>query len=180
MFEQSLLSFAFQDALKKVSSVDNYLLDGFNRSVINTIDGWLREHPFFHWLVNHPLISAIAFLIAAILIIRLLVTIYRAISSTIDRMWLWILQSPFLLLKLVFGWERKPKNSPENTLINNYQVTSNPEQLQEILRRLDLIQQQQAQILLDIAELKQESVAIAPIDNSSQLKLAGKMQQNRE
>ena len=173
MLEQNLLSFAFQDAIDKVSGVDDYLLNNFNRSIVNSINSWLSEHPVFNWLVSHPLISAITFLIAAVLTIRLLATIYRAIANTIDRMWLNVLQFPFWLLKMLFGWEKQPKNNAEKTLINNYEITANPEQLQEIVARLDSIQQQQAQIILDLDRLKKSRVFSASNPNEVKLIVNG-------
>ena len=158
MPEQSLLSFAFTDAIKNISSVDDYLLNGFNRSVANSINSWLLEHPWFYWLVHHPWISTISFLILVIFTIKLLGTIYRAIANAIDRLWLAILRFPLWLFKLLFGWSRK---ADKIAIAKHSSIVSegfdNPEQLQDIVRRLDLIQQQQAQILLEMAKLKQES-----------------------
>ena len=154
MLSRQLVAFAFQDAMDKVTSWDDRLLSNLGRSVTSSVNSWLVNHPFFYWLVNHPLISLLIALIAIVLIVRLAITIYRAIASMIDRMWLWILRSPFLLLKFLFGWEVKPKNVPVNSTITNYEITNNPEQLQEIMTRLDTIQQQQQQILEDIAQLK--------------------------
>ena len=160
MLSRNLVSFAFPDVMNKVTSWDELLLNNLGRSLNSSINGWLINHPFCHWLIDHPLISLLATLIAIILIVRLLATIYRAIANIIDRMWLWILRSPFLLLKFLFGWQKKDPDISPNTLITNYEVTNNPEQLQEILIRLEQIQQQQAQILLDIAQLKQKSLTI--------------------
>ena len=83
-------------------------------------------------------------------------------------MWLWILRSPWLLLKFLFGWPAKPATG--NTTVTNYEVTNNPEQLQEIIARLDQIQQQQEQIIQDLAQLKQQPLTIEP----KQLRLAEK------
>lgn len=149
----------FQNATEKASSLDDYVLDSISDSVVSRLDAWLIQHPFIYWSVNHPIISLIGGLITIILTIRLLATIYRALAKMIDRMWLWILRSPWLLLKFFFGWEKKPK-IPPNSIITNYEVTNNPEQLQEIMTRLDKIQQQQEQILQDLALLKQQPHSI--------------------
>lgn len=151
------VSSSFQNAINTADSWDDRLVNSVGSSINSRIGTWLANHPTLAWLVHHPLISLIAGLIAVVLIVRLVATIYRAIASTIDRMWLWILRSPFLLLKLLFGWEIKPKHNAVNTTITNYEVTSNPEQLQQIMARLDLIQQQQQQIIQDLEHLKQRS-----------------------
>ena len=159
---KAIASSSFHNGIKKANSLDNYLVDSIASSVTSYLDDWLVQHHFLHWLVNHPVISLVGSLITVILVIRLFVTIYRTIATAIDRMWLWILQSPFLLLKFLFGWEVKSKTVPSNTTITNYEVTNNPEQLQEIMTRLDKIQRQQEQILQDITQLKQQSQPINP------------------
>ena len=112
-------------------------------------------------MVNHPLIALVTSLTVIILTVRLLLTVYNAIASTIDRMWLAILRSPVNLLKFLFGWQPKPKTVDlANTTVTNYEITKDSAQLQEIVTRLDRIQQQQQQIIQDIAELKQQPLTI--------------------
>ena len=152
-------SASFQDAIAKASDWDRYFLDNISHSINSRLNVWLYNHPTVAWGVHHPLISLIIGSIAIVLVIRLLLTIYRAIASTIDRMWLWILRSPWILLKFLFGWEAKPKPDT-NTNITNYEITNNPQQLEEIMTRLELIQQQQQQIIQDLELLKGRSHSI--------------------
>jgi hypothetical protein len=126
------------------------------RSITFFLDSWFEQHPFIYWLTQHPIFSLITILILVVLLIRLLVTIYRAIANSIDRLWLWILRSPFLLLKSLFGWEFKSKELKTTNTITNYELTTNSEQLQEIITRLDEVQEQQKLILREIAQLKQQ------------------------
>ena len=153
---------------------DNRILDNVSNSVYSRFDVWLTNHPAIHWLLNHSLISLIIGLVAIVLVIRLLVTIYRTIASTIDKMWLWILRSPFLLLKFLFGWEVKSKISSANTTITNYEVTNNPELLRDILLRLEHLQQQQNEIIRDLALLKQKTPGIKATKIEPNLRLATK------
>ena len=149
-------------ATDKASNVDDYIVSSIGNTVGTRLSIWLTQHPLIAWLVNHPLIAAVASLITAILVVRLVLTIYRAIASTIDRMWLAILRSPFTILKFLFGWEAKPKNIPSNTTVTSYEVTNDPQKLQEIMTRLDLIQQQQQEIIRELALLKQQPLTIEP------------------
>ena len=149
-------------ATEKATSLDDRLIDGIANSLGSHLNAWLARHPAISWSLDHPIISLVGGLIALILTIRLLVTVYRAIASAIDRMWLWILRSPWLLLKLLFGWERKPKTDPANTFVTNYQVSADTEQLQDIVKRLDKIQRQQEQILARLGLLKQQPLTIEP------------------
>jgi hypothetical protein len=149
-------------ATEKASSVDNYLVEGISNSVGSRIAVWLTQHPLIAWLVNHPVMAILTSLIAIILLVRLLLTIYRAIASTIDGLWLGILRSPWRLLKFLFGWQPKPKTVTSNTTVTNYEVTNDSQQLQEIMTRLEQIQQQQQEIIRDLALLKQQPLTIEP------------------
>ena len=157
---------------EQTTSLDNYLVNSIGNSISSSLNNWLLKHPLIAWLFNHPLIGLVSCLLAVILTIRLLVMIYRAIANAIDRLWLWILRSPWLLLRLLFGWSTKTKT--DNTTVTNYEVTHNPEQLQEILARLEQIQQQQERIIQDLAQLKQQPLTIEP----QQLQLAEKSSQH--
>lgn len=166
---QSKASSLWQEATDRATSLDDRLLNGIGNSLNYHWRNWLAQHHTIAWLIDHPIISLIAGAIALILIIRLVLTIYRSVANTIDRMWLWILQSPWMLLKLLVGWEKPKLDSPDslNTLVTNYQVTADAEQLREILLRLDKIQQQQQQIMQDLQLLKQQPLTI----ESQQLQL---------
>lgn len=149
-------------ATEKAASADNYLMDRIGNSVGSSIAVWLNQHPMVAWLVSHPLMAMLISLVAIILVVRLLLTIYRAIANTIDRLWLAILRSPLRLLKFLFGWQPKSKTTTSNTTVTNYEVTSDSQQLQEIMARLDHIQQQQQEIIQDLAFLKQQPLNIEP------------------
>lgn len=140
--------------IDRVNFWDNRIIDNVGNSLYSRFDIWLTNHPLVNWLVNHSLISIVLGLVVTVLVIRLLVTIYRSIASTIDRMWLWILRSPFSLVKLLFGWEVKPKSNSSITEIANYEVTNSSQQLQEILVCLKHLQQQQEEIVRDLELLK--------------------------
>ena len=163
------------NATAKVSSWDDYLVEGIGNSVGSRLAVWLTQHPFIAWLVNHPVMAILTGLVVTILVVRLLLTIYRAIASMIDRLWLEILRSPWRLLKFLFGWEAKPKTIAANTTVTNYEVTNDSQQLQEIMTRLEQIQQQQQEIIRDLALLKQQPLTIEP----RQLQLAEKKISNQ-
>ena len=146
-------------AENQVFSVDDYIVDRFNHSFSSSVAIWLNNHPLIAWAVNHPFITLTASLIVAVLTIRLMVTVYRAIANTIDRMWLGILRSPFIFLKLVFGFKTK-KVDGVNSIVTNYEVTNDSEKLALIMARLDTIQQQQEQIIKELAVLKQQPLTV--------------------
>ncbi|WP_036478342.1 hypothetical protein [Myxosarcina sp. GI1] len=138
------------------TTTNDYMLDKFKSSLDYTINSWFAEHPLILWLVHHPLITVVGMAIATIFMIRLFVAVYKLITTSIDRLWLWILQAPFLLLKKLFGWEVRVKDKNLTKTVTNYELTTNSEQLSAICDRLDLVQKQQQQILAEIARLKAE------------------------
>ena len=148
----------------------NHVIESVSSSLNSRLDLWLIHHPLIHWLFNHALISLVLGSICLILIIRLFLTIYRVLASAVDRMWLAILRLPFSLLKLIFGWEFKSRESLSSMEITNYEVTHNPEQLEEILNRLEQIQQQQQQIVRDLTLLKQQALDTKSVEIELNLK----------
>ena len=152
----------FDRATDRAANVDDYIVNSVSNTVGTRFSVWLTQHPSIAWLVNHPLIALIAILITTILLVRLVLTVYRAIATTIDRMWLAILRSPFAVLKFLFGWSPKPEITSTNTTVTNYEVTNDADKLQEIMTRLDLIQQQQQEIIRELALLKQQPLNIEP------------------
>ena len=157
-------SLMLNQALEQSSSVDDYLVGRVMGSIKLSLARWLANHPVIAWMYAHPLLSLLAILLCFILTLRLLATIYRAIAQAIDSLWLWILRSPWLLLKLIWGGHTKPQaaetvTTKAQTTVTNYTVSNNAAQLQSMLERLDIIQQQQQQILQELAELKQQPLA---------------------
>ena len=111
---------------------------------------WIEQHPRLLWMLQHPVISIVGVLISLILFSRLL----AAVAYLIDQAWLWIIKTPWLLLKSLFGIKHKTSEALGNTI--NYEVAINPEQLTTIVKQLERIEKQQKQILQDVAILKQQ------------------------
>ncbi|MGF1542416.1 MAG: hypothetical protein ACFCU5_18570 [Pleurocapsa sp.] len=137
--------------------MNDRLIDRTELAINSFLAGWFEQHPSISWIVGHPLISLIASLVILILLIRLFVAVYKLIINFIDRLWLWILRSPWLLIKFLFGWEVKPKPETTATSITNYQVTSDSELLTKICDRLTTIERQQQHILQEITSLKKQA-----------------------
>ena len=115
---------------------------------------WLEQHPIMFWMVQHPIISIVGSFIGVILFSRLL----SAIAYLIDKVWLWIIKTPWLLIKSLLGINKKTSEDVGNTI--NYELAINPEQLTKIIKQLARIEKQQQQILQDIASLKQENKTV--------------------
>ncbi|MDJ0743125.1 MAG: hypothetical protein QNJ32_07150 [Xenococcaceae cyanobacterium MO_167.B27] len=115
---------------------------------------WIEQHPRILWLLQHPVTTLVGILISIILFSRLL----AAIAYLIDRIWLWIIKAPWLLVKSLLGIKNQTSEAVGQTI--NYELAVNPEQLTKIVNQLEKIEKQQQQILQDVAILKQQSQTI--------------------
>jgi hypothetical protein len=105
-------------------------------------------------LLQHPLISLISFLSALILLFR----IFNAIAQLLDKLWIWLLKSPIVLFKSLFGFQNKPT---ETSLLKSQELSAtNSLQISQIMEKLETIKQQQQQIIREIATLKQQNIKI--------------------
>ena len=116
-----------------------------------SVDSWLAEHISILWLLQHPFVSVVGFVITLVLFARLLV----AIATLIDRLWLWILGLPITLFQSIFTSGDRQKDNLPTTV--NYELTTNPKEFEQILQKLNAIEQQQKQILQDLAAIKNNS-----------------------
>jgi hypothetical protein len=118
-------------------------------AVNSLLDSWLEAHPSVFWSIEHPILTIVVLLIGVVLFARLL----AAIASLIDRLWLWLLKSPILLLKSIF--RGKPKETEEPIQNSGYITIDNSTQLEKIAAQLTIITHQQQQLLQEIAQLKE-------------------------
>lgn len=119
-------------------------------AIQSLINPWVEQHPFIAWLLQHPIISLVSLFLIVVLLFRL----FSAIAHLLDKLWIWLLKSPVLLIKSLFGLK---KESPEiAAIINSNDLAIDPEKITQIIQQLEIINQQQKQIMEDIAVLKQK------------------------
>ena len=117
------------------------------QSIVNP---WVAKHPLVMWLLQHPVISVIGVLLAAVLLLRL----FSAIAFLLDKLWIWLLKSPVLLIKFLL--RNKTTSVKKTTVITHQNSTIEPEKISQIIQQLEKIDRQQQQIMKDIAILKQQ------------------------
>ena len=117
------------------------------QSIVNP---WVAKHPLVMWLLQHPVISVIGVLLAAVLLLRL----FSAIAFLLDKLWIWLLKSPVLLIKFLL--RNKTTSVKKTTVITHQTSTIEPEKISQIIQQLEKIDRQQQQIMKDIAILKQQ------------------------
>ena len=113
------------------------------------LDSWLQQHSVVAWLLQHPLISLGLLFISLVLLFRL----FAALTQILDRLWLWLLRSPILLIKSLLGIGKKES---EPTLLVNKTSNIESDMAQQLVTQLQLIQKQQTQIINEITALKKQ------------------------
>ena len=114
------------------------------------VNSWIEKHPLVVWLLQHPITSLIGFSLAIVLLLRL----FSAVAYLLDKFWLWLLKLPILLFKLLLRKKNQPPQ--KSSAIVNSQLEIESEKITCIIEQLEKINQQQQQIIQDIALLKQQ------------------------
>ena len=113
-------------------------------------NSWVEKHPLIIWLLQHPIISLVSIFLIIVLLFRLL----AVIAQLLDKLWIWLLKSPIILIKFILGIKNKP--SEKVSAVNPQELTIEPEKISQIIQQLEIINQQQQQIMKDLATLKQK------------------------
>jgi hypothetical protein len=133
--------------LTKADNVIVYMTDSLQKAISSLLYDWFKEHPLIFWLVTHPLVTLSITFISLFLLWRLL----NAIGSLVDRLWLWILRSPWLVGKSLFRLGKKQVTGTADSV----KELTETEKLTYILTKLEAIEQQQQQIMQELVTLKQ-------------------------
>ena len=113
-------------------------------------NSWLEKHPLVFWLLQHPVISLTGLFLIVVLLFRL----FSALAQLLDKLWIWLLKLPILLIKFLLSLRGKTlKTASINT---EGELKLDTEKMGKIIEKLELIERQQQQIIQEIASLKQE------------------------
>ena len=83
----------------------------------------------------------------------MLFRLFAALTQILDRLWLWLLRTPILLIKSLLGIGKKES---ELTLLVNKTSNIESDMAQQLVTQLQLIQKQQTQIINEITALKKQ------------------------
>jgi hypothetical protein len=125
-------------------------------------------HPYLAWTIAHPLPS-VGLLLLAIFSLR---GLFQAIGRGIDRVWLFLLTTPFKLLQPIFQgiWRsirsRFGHNNPSHELVD---PASDPagERVALVVARLQQIGREQDILLQELAMLTSSNSVPPEIDRAS-------------
>ncbi|NES93942.1 MAG: hypothetical protein F6K32_01645 [Desertifilum sp. SIO1I2] len=166
-----------EQTMSQVNSLINQVYIGTQIAVQEAITNWLNAHPIIHWLVNHPLLSLFLILLSIVLIISLI----QALIGLIKKAWIAIFTSPTKLIQSVvtliyksiswaiqFVWLNF-KPTSQKALVASPSVTDikmiivpedlaidDSSKLNEILQKIESLQQEQSKLLQEIFTLSQQ------------------------
>lgn len=146
---------SLENTIQQVDTLNQSLSEGIQSAISSSLNIWISNHPRLVWLINHPLQAAGLLL----LIIFLFSGLFRAISSSSEKLWLFFLQAPFKLIQFIFGLGYKSlgnvKASGLVAMKSNENLTTRErqERITHILSRLDKIKQEQDLLLQELATL---------------------------
>ncbi len=120
-----------------------------DRAISSYISHWLGQHPYLAWSIAHPLPS----LALLVLLILSLLGFFKAIGRGVEQIWLFLLKTPFKLLQPIFRgiWGVLVRVlGRDNSIDPNLKL----ERIDEIVDRLQVLSQEQARLLKELATLR--------------------------
>ena len=138
------------------------------RAIANYFTNWLSAYPYVAWLIAHPLPGLGLLLLTIFALSGLL----KAISRGFEQVWLLLLQTPFKLIqpvvkligRLIFQvFGRNSSNG--SPLTATALQTGHSEQIDQILSRLQALQQEQQDLVDELATLVGTTSARASLDH---------------
>jgi hypothetical protein len=143
--------------------------DSIERAISAYFTQFLFAHPYLAWTIAHPLPS-LGLLLLAIFSLR---GLFQAIGRGIDRVWLFLLTTPFKLLQPIFRgiWSsirsRFGHNNPSHELVALETSTVTNERIAVVVARLQQLIQEQDILLQKLATLTDSSSVVPQIDRTS-------------
>lgn len=160
-------SIATNQAVKSVNGIAENIIqtrenlsyritDVIQNYISPAIAEWIDSHPLMIWFLNHPLIA----LVAGLFVISIVLGFLQVISNLGKSLFLFILTSPFNILKSIWRSINKsnsvePKFSDKNLTLIDYstKIISNRQRLDRILIRLEEIKSEQNQLLQEASDI---------------------------
>jgi len=133
--------------------------DAIQVQLSSMIHNWLMAHPVISWAVSHPL-QTLGIVLLVIFLVRGLL---KLLAQSVEKVWLLVLKSPFLLGQFLFKGSSKlitlkgangskPVLSKPESLVN-LESSEQQVQLAQLLQRLEKISQEQSQLLQKVTTI---------------------------
>jgi hypothetical protein len=140
-------------------------------AINNSVSEWLQAHPVVFrlvqllvWATNHPIWGVVMLLFAFAIAWSLI----KAISRLIETAWLALLQAPFKLSQALFGVSAKSLGKFKGLAVkqmvakttdpvlhnsNSELIPQDKQRIGEIFNRLEAIQNEQSELLQEVAAI---------------------------
>jgi hypothetical protein len=143
--------------------------DSIERAISVYFSQLVFAHPYLAWTISHPLPS-LGLLFLAIFSLR---GLFQAIGRGIDRVWLFLLTTPFKLLQPIFKgiWSlirsRFGHNNPSQEIVTPTIANPANERIAVVVARLQQLSQEQDILLQELANLADSTSVVPQIDRAS-------------
>jgi hypothetical protein len=143
--------------------------ESIDRSVGSIFSQWLVAHPYLAWTISHPLPS-LGLLLLAIFSLR---GLFQAIGRGIDRVWLFLLTTPFKLLQPIFKgiwssiYSKFGHNNPSHESAVQGAADPETDRIALVVARLQQLSQEQDILLQELATLTDSTSVVPQIDRVS-------------
>jgi ElaB/YqjD/DUF883 family membrane-anchored ribosome-binding protein len=165
---------SLEQTLQKADQVSDFTSNAMQTAISNSVSEWLQAHPtilrltqLLIWATNHPVVS----IVILIFVVAIAWSLTKAIARLFEQVSLSLLQAPLKLVQLLFAFSAKflgkfsglASNKPitdNNTEITVLQLSSSnlvyqdkQQRIAEISTRLEAIQNEQNELLQEIAAI---------------------------
>ena len=148
------------ETLQKTEQLSGAISYGAQEVVVNSMQGWMAEHPIVAWIVAHPLWS-IALIVFAIFLCW---SLLGAVVQLTQKAWIALLQAPLKLIQMLWSglsqsFHRTDASSlmlPDVTQPDVTQPASQreaQERLPQILSRLEALHQEQEALMKEMRSM---------------------------
>ena len=127
--------------------------DAIQVQLSSMIHKWLATHPVISWAISHPL-QTLGMMLLVIFLVR---GLFKLLAQSIEKVWLLVLKSPFLLGQFLLkgsskliglrGANESQPVSPKPEQVLNLESPEQQVQLAQLLQRIESISQEQSQLL---------------------------------
>jgi hypothetical protein len=122
-------------------SVQEAIAFGASEAIDSSIRDWLQSHWPLGWIVTNLWLSILLLLISIVLFWGLL----GALGRGVQQGWIWVLRSPLKLLGLM--------QIKSGGMLSKMRLPSREQRIETVIQQLTETQQQQAQLLTELAAL---------------------------
>lgn len=147
--------------MKKVMDISTSI----EQAIASYFSNWLSQHVYLAWILAHPLPSLVLLIVG----IFLLLGLFKAIGRGMERVWVFLLKTPFRLLQPLFRliWRSILRLFGHNNFSESkLAVQTTPERIESIVDRLQTLAREQELLLGELSTLTATPIRPEPRSKS--------------